>query len=55
MGAAMDHIIDHLAAQPPQLLWGLGGVVVLLTLAAVVAHLLPVLRPWRERITRVRT
>ncbi len=41
----MDHIIEHIAAQPPQFLWGLGGVVALLTFAAVVAHLLPVLKP----------
>jgi phosphatidate cytidylyltransferase len=41
----LDQSIAYLSAQPPALLWGLGGVVALLTLAAVVAALLPRLRP----------
>lgn len=45
----MDNIIDdsltYLAAQPSALLWGLGGVVALLSVAGVIAHLLPLARP----------
>ncbi len=41
----LDPILGFFAAQPPALVWGLGGVVALLTAAAVIAGLLPVLRP----------
>ncbi len=38
-------MLSHLAGQPPALLWGMGGVVALLTLAALIAAVLPKLRP----------
>ena len=41
----VDDSIAYLGAQPAALLWGLGGVVALLTIAAVVAAILPRLKP----------
>lgn len=41
----LDQSVAYLAAQPPALLWGLGGVVALLSVAAAIAHLLPLARP----------
>ena len=37
--------LAYLSTQPPSLLWGLGAVVALLTIAAVIAAVLPKLRP----------
>ncbi len=53
----MDMIANAFAAQSPALLWGLGGVLGVLTLAVAVTAVLPVLRPsgdftnLRQRIT----
>jgi phosphatidate cytidylyltransferase len=41
----MQLMSDVFAAQPPALLWGLAGVLGVLTLAVAIAALLPVLRP----------
>ncbi len=41
----IEPIQAFFAAQPPALLWGLGGVLALLTVAAVISALLPVIRP----------
>jgi len=41
----MDALARFFAAQPPALLWGLGGVLGVLTVAVAIAAALPVLRP----------
>ena len=41
----MNVIASYLAAQPPALLWGLGGVLGVLTLAVAITTALPVLKP----------
>ncbi len=41
----MSLILSFLAGQPPALLWGLGGVLGVLTLAVAISAALPVLRP----------
>jgi len=52
----LDTVRDFFAAQPPVLLWGLAGVIALLTLAGVVARGLSLARPgkdYRELHTRI--
>lgn len=44
-----DRIAAFFAAQPPALLWGMGGVLALLTLGGLIARLLKVLQPDRDR------
>lgn len=41
----MDQVQSFFAAQPPALLWGLGGVLGVLTLAVIVSALMPMLKP----------
>ncbi len=44
----MNQVREAFAAQPPALLWGLGGVLGVLTLAVAIAALLPKLKPGED-------
>ncbi|MBI1408261.1 MAG: phosphatidate cytidylyltransferase [Caulobacter sp.] len=44
----IEAIRAFLAAQPPALLWGLGGVLALLSVAAVISAILPLVRPGQD-------
>ncbi len=57
----MDAVTGFFAQQSPVVLWGLGGVLAVLTLAVAITALLPVFKPagdftnLRQRIARYRS